>query len=67
MDRVVLDLDSSVSPTHGQQEGSAYNGHFGQTCYHPLFCFNQYRELVRVRLRNGNCAEVPFRVLPLIS
>jgi hypothetical protein len=27
------------SPTHGRQEGSAYNSHFGCTCYHPLFCF----------------------------
>ncbi len=26
--RVILDMDSSESPVHGQQEGSAYNGHF---------------------------------------
>ena len=26
---IILDMDSSVSPTHGGQEGSAYNGHFG--------------------------------------
>ena len=24
---IVLDMDSSVSETHGMQEGSAYNGH----------------------------------------
>jgi hypothetical protein len=30
---IVLDMDSSVSPTHGEQEGTAYNGHFGCTCY----------------------------------
>jgi hypothetical protein len=24
------------SPTHGEQEGSVWNGHFGCTCYHPL-------------------------------
>ena len=24
---VILDMDSSVSPTHGEQEGTAYNGH----------------------------------------
>ena len=36
-DRVVLDMDSSESPVHGQQEGSAYNGHFKTVCYHPLF------------------------------
>ena len=39
---IVLDMDSSVSPTHGDQEGSAYNGHFGCSCYHPLFVFNQF-------------------------
>src|SRR3954462_2385278 len=25
---IVLDMDSSVSPTYGEQEGSAYNGHW---------------------------------------
>jgi hypothetical protein len=39
--RLVLDIDSSVSPTYGAQEGTAYNGHFACTCYHPLFPFNQ--------------------------
>ena len=36
--RVILDMDSSESPVHGQQEGAAYNGHFECVCYHPLFC-----------------------------
>ncbi len=35
--RIILGMDSSVSPTHGDQEGTAYNGHFGCTCYHPLW------------------------------
>ena len=26
---VALDMDSSVNPTHGEQEGSAHNGPFG--------------------------------------
>jgi len=39
---IMLDMDSSVSPTHGEQEGSVWNGHFGCTCYHPLFVFNQF-------------------------
>jgi hypothetical protein len=34
-DGIILDMDSSESPTFGQQEGSAWNGHFGGTCYHP--------------------------------
>ena len=38
-------MDSSVSETYGRQQGSAYNGHFGCTCYHPLFVFNQFGDL----------------------
>ena len=53
-DGIILDMDSSESPTHGQQEGSAYNGHFGCTCYHPLFLFNQFGDLERCMLRPGN-------------
>ena len=51
---IVLDMDSSESPTYGEQEGSAYNGHFGCTCYHPLFVFNQFGDLERCALRSGN-------------
>jgi hypothetical protein len=51
---IVLDMDSSVSPTYGEQEGSAYNGHFSCTCYHPLFVFNQFGDLERCSLRSGN-------------
>jgi hypothetical protein len=51
---VVLDMDSSVSPTHGDQENSVWNGHFGCTCYHPLFVFNQFGDLERCALRPGN-------------
>ena len=54
MDTIILDMDSSVSETYGQQEGTAYNGHFGCTCYHPLFCFNQFGDLERCLLREGN-------------
>src|ERR687885_1771132 len=53
-DGVILDMDSSESPTHGQQEGSAWNGHFRCTCYHPLFVFNQFGDLERCALRPGN-------------
>ena len=53
-DGIILDLDSSESPTHGQQEGSVWNGHFGCTCYHPLFVFNQFGDLERCVLRPGN-------------
>jgi hypothetical protein len=52
--KLILDMDSSDSPTYGNQEGSAYNGYFGYTCYHPLFCFNQFGDAEGALLRNGN-------------
>jgi len=52
--RIILDMDSSESPTYGEQEGSAYNGHFACTCYHPLFVFNQFGDVERCVLRPGN-------------
>jgi len=54
MRELILDLDSSVSETYGEQEGTAYNGHFDCTCYHPLFCFNQFGDVERALLREGN-------------
>jgi hypothetical protein len=51
---IVLDMDSSVSPTHGEQEMSVWNGHYECTCYHPLFVFNQFGDLERCALRPGN-------------
>ena len=52
--RIVLDMDSSESPVHGQQEGSAYNGHFESVCYHPLFLFTDHGDCVAAKLRPGN-------------
>ena len=52
--RVILDMDSSKSPVHGEQEGAAYNGHFGCTCYHPIFVFNQFGDCEGAMLRPGN-------------
>ncbi len=54
--KVILDMDSSVSPTYGGQEGTAYNGHFGCDCYHPLFVFNQDGDVEYAKLRPGNVA-----------
>jgi hypothetical protein len=67
---LILDLDSSVSETYGQQQGTAYNGYFECMCYHPLFLFNQLGDLERVMLRRGNHASAKFwrRVLlPVIE
>jgi len=51
---ITLDMDSSESPVHGDQEGSANNGHFQSKRLHPLFVFNQFGDLERCALRPGN-------------
>jgi hypothetical protein len=68
--KLILDMDSSVSATHGHPQGRASNGHFGCTCYHPLLLFNQFGDLERVMLRRGNraCAKYWRRaLLPVIA
>jgi hypothetical protein len=53
--RILLDLDSTDDPTHGDQEGSAYHGYFRQHMYHPLLVFDgQTGQLITAVLRSGN-------------
>jgi hypothetical protein len=52
--KVVLDMDSTEIPVYGQQEHSAYNGHFESTCYHPLLLFNREGDCLAAKLRPGN-------------
>ena len=51
---IVLDMDSTEIPVYGQQENSAYNGHFQSTCYHPLRLFNREGDCLAAKLRPGN-------------
>ena len=47
-------MDSSESPVDGEQKGTAYNGHLGCVCHHPLFVFNQFGDCEGAKLRPGN-------------
>ncbi len=58
--RVVLDMDSTEIPVYGQQEQSAYNGHFESTCYHPLLLFNREGDCLAAKLRPGNVHSVDY-------
>lgn len=49
-----LDLDSLPHTVHGHQPGSAYNGHYGVRCYHPLVASIDERFFLGARLRPGN-------------
>jgi hypothetical protein len=53
--RGVLDVDSTATEVHGNQPGSAYNGHYRVTCYHPLVAIlPDTGAWLAVRLREGN-------------
>ena len=50
-----VDIDSLPIEVHGHQEGSAYNGHYGYNCYHPLVAsIGETGDLLDLRLRPGN-------------
>ena len=52
---IVIDLDHSEDPTHGQQEGACYNGYYRSQCYLPLFIFEGLSgKLITAVLRTGN-------------
>ena len=52
--RVVLDLDGTDDPAHGEQEGAAYHGYYRQYQYFPLLVFDaDTDQLVTAVLRPG--------------
>jgi hypothetical protein len=51
---IVLDIDHSADPTHGQQEFAFYNHYYQSYCYLPLFIFEgTSHALVTACLRPG--------------
>jgi Transposase DDE domain group 1 len=52
---IVLDIDSTDDPTHGQQQLSFFHKYYDQHMYHPLVIFDGERgRLVSAVLRPGN-------------
>ena len=52
---IILDIDSTDDPTHGQPQLSFFHGYYDQHMYHPLVIFDGERgQLVSVVLRPGN-------------
>jgi len=47
-------MDSTEIPVYGEQEQSAYNGHFESACYHPLLLFNREGDSLAAQLRAAN-------------
>lgn len=52
--RIVIDVDATDDPTHGQQTFSFYHGFYRQHMFHPLLCFDaETGDLLALRLRPG--------------
>jgi len=51
--RIVLDMDVTDDPTHGEQVSSAFNGYYQHECSPPLFIFCG-RHLLSAKLRPAN-------------
>ena len=63
---ILLDVDSTDDPTHGQQQLSFFNGGYGQHMYHPLLIFERHTGcLLAARLRPGT-ASSHARIVPLL-
>jgi len=63
---ILLDLDSTDDPTHGQQQLSFFNGAYGQHMYHPMLVFERHSGcLLAARLRPGN-ASSHARIVPML-
>lgn len=51
----LLDLDSTLFHTYGEQEGLGFNFHYQGYGYHPLLCFDSHTgTLIKATLRRGN-------------
>jgi len=50
----LLDLDSTLLETYGEQEGEAFNFHYRAHGYHPLVCYDGLTgDLLKIKLRKG--------------
>lgn len=50
---IILDLDATDDPVHGEQEGRFFHGYYGGYCYLPLYIFCG-RHLLAAKLRRAN-------------
>jgi Transposase DDE domain group 1 len=51
--QIILDLDATDDPLHGEQEGRFFHGHYGCYCYLPLYIFCG-RDLLAATLRRAD-------------
>lgn len=69
---VLLDIDSTLFSTYGNQEGEGFSYHYSSHGYLPLFCYDRLTgDLLKTELRDGNvytskgstvCEAAAFRI-----
>lgn len=67
--QIILDLDATDDPVHGEQEGRFFHGYYGHYCYLPLYVFCG-EQLLLARLRPSNidgCAGTVEELTPIIE
>lgn len=70
-DQIVLDVDATDDPLHGQQEGRFFHGYYGHYCYLPLYIFcGEFLLCARLRPSNidaaAGCVEELERIVSQI-
>src|SRR5437870_1583583 len=67
--QIVLDLDATDDPLHGEQEGRFFHGFYGNYCYLPLYIFcGEF--LLCARLRKADidgCAGTVDELIPIVN
>lgn len=64
---LVLDLDATDDPLHGQQEGAFFHGYYAQYCFLPLYVFCGERLLVAyLRPSNIDVARHAWAIVALL-
>ena len=66
---IILDVDATDDPIHGNQEGRFYHGYYGNYCYLPLYIFcGEF--LLCARLRKSDidgCAGTVDELKPIVN
>lgn len=68
---ILLDLDSTLLDTYGNQEGEGFNYHYQNHGYHPLVCYDGMTgDLIKIELRDGtsySCTGVTDFLQPVLD
>jgi hypothetical protein len=64
---LVLDLDSTADPTHGDQQGSAYHGYYRQHMDHPLLVFDSDTDQLSTAVLRRGTVHASHGVVAILS